>query len=84
MIVVYGLQVGAVLPAPVFKVFKDIELTAALSCAARFRSDGLKNVSISSEPGDLVGSLGVDSVEDGTLPDGHHYEWSKRRGDPRP
>ncbi len=28
---------------------------------------------------DIVGKFGVDSVNEGTLPDGFTYEWKKRR-----
>lgn len=62
---------------PQCQVFKDTELTKALNAAQELRASGNKHVSISSEPGDLVGGFGVDSVENGVLPDGHRYEWSK-------
>jgi hypothetical protein len=86
MIVVYGLRVGTISgdrPEVVSKVFSDIKLTEALSCCQRLRNDGYINVVLSSEPGDMVGSMGVDSIVDGKTPDGYDYEWSKQhRGHP--
>lgn len=36
-------------------------------------------VTISGNGNDIVGKFGVDSVEQGVLPDGSTYNWKKRR-----
>lgn len=72
MIVVYGLKNGNAEASR----FQDTELGAALKKSTEMRKTHT-HVSISSEPGEMVGGFGVDSVENGTLPDGHRYEWSK-------
>lgn len=64
-------------------LFEDEQFVDALDTTQFLRKAGMKHVIMSSEPGDMVGSLGVDSVEDGKTPDGHDYEWSKKhRGGP--
>lgn len=72
MIVVYGMKNGV----PDAHVFSDSELNVALNCSAVLRKTHA-NVCLSSEPTGMVGDFGVTSVEDGVLPDGHRYEWSK-------
>ena len=73
MIVVFYLEDGL---EPKCVKFTDTELSLALTKAAQLRIHH-KHVTISSEPSDLVGAMGVSAVENGTLPDGHRYEWSK-------
>lgn len=71
MIVVYGLSDEVVAVR-----FPDNDLNGALKLSGEMRKTH-KNVCISSEPGDMVGKFGVDVVENGTLPDGEKYDWSK-------
>lgn len=73
MIVIFYLRDNC----PMVDYFGDAELGQALTKAAELRQSGFKHVCISSEPGNLVGKIGVDSVNDGLLPDGKSYEWSK-------
>jgi len=56
-----------------------LTLTDALRWATELRDNGNRFVTIASENPDSVGQPGVDSVEDGVLPDGNTYEWKKRR-----
>ena len=57
--------------------------TNNLACALRIskekRKAGFTFVGLISENPDSVGKAGVDSVEDGVLPDGENYTWMKRR-----
>lgn len=63
--------------------YVDAQFVQALEMVQSLRRAGMKHVIMSNEPGDMVGRLGVDSVEDGKTPDGHDYEWSKKhRGGP--
>lgn len=60
--------------------FTDLQLTEALSCCQRLRRQpGITHVTLSSEHPNSVGQPGVDAVEDGRTPDGHVYDWTKRR-----
>jgi len=54
-------------------------LTGALRISEEKRRAGFSFVAIVSENPDSVGKAGVDSVEDGVLPDGEDYTWMKRR-----
>ena len=54
-------------------------LVDALTLAKRFREEGMSFVTMVSEDPNSVGKPGVDSVEDGLLPDGNAYGWKKRR-----
>ena len=52
----------------------------ALSTAKNLRDDGrFTHVTMSCENPDLVGKQGVDSIENGLLPNGDKYTWKKRR-----
>lgn len=85
MIVVYGLKVGNISdPVEVkSRVFPDTKLSEALSFCQQLRDERCINVVLSSEPSNMVGGFGVDSVENGKTPDGQDYEWSKQhRGGP--
>jgi len=74
-IVVFWLQDGAK-----HLTFKDLELVEALAFCQRQRNEpGVSHVSLSSENPDSVGKPGVDSVQDGLLPNGEGYGWKKRR-----
>lgn len=56
-----------------------LTLTEALKWANELRDNGNRFVTIASENPDSVGRPGVDSVEDGQLPNGEEYTWRKRR-----
>lgn len=53
-------------------------LTGALSITERFRKEGMTFVTMVSENTDLVGKQGVVGVENGKLPNGEKYEYTKR------
>lgn len=56
-----------------------LEMTAALTEANRLRNIGRAYVAMCSENPNQVGKMGVDGVENGRLPGGETYTWSKRR-----
>lgn len=56
-----------------------LTLTEALKWANELRDNGNRFVTIASENPDSVGRPGVDSIEDGQLPNGEEYTWRKRR-----
>jgi hypothetical protein len=71
-----------------YEKFSSTELSLALTRCQALRKEGMQHVVISSEPGEHVGKLGVDTVANGRTPDGEAYDWSKadragktRRGD---
>ena len=64
--------------------FNDDELGKALSFTEELRKAKCRHVVISSELGSQVGGNGCSSVEDGKLPDGSDYSWTKRRYNERP
>lgn len=59
-------------------VEKEIEFPN-LDAAMMFSKSLGRFVSISNGQTEIVGKFGVDSVNDGMLPDGTHYGWYKRR-----
>jgi hypothetical protein len=56
-----------------------VEMVAALTEANRLRNEGRAYVVMASENPNQVGRMGVDSVEDGHLPNGEAYTWKMRR-----
>jgi hypothetical protein len=65
---------------PLADKFRSSELSAALKHAELLRkTPGTTHICISSENPDSVGKLGVSSIEEGKTPDGHAYDWKKRR-----
>lgn len=54
-------------------------LTDALRACEEKRRAGYAFVTMVSEDPNSVGRSGVDSVENGVLPDGSDYTWKKRR-----
>ena len=54
-------------------------LTGALRITEEKRRAGYTFVTMVSEDPNSVGRPGVDSIEDGVLPDGTDYTWKKRR-----
>jgi hypothetical protein len=64
---------------PFAEYFETGDLVLALQCAEHHRNLGHKHVCISSWFDDQVGKPGVDSIVDGKTPDGHEYDWKKRR-----
>lgn len=54
-------------------------LGPALRRVEDLRASGARHVCISSENAQSVGKPGVTSVEDGKMPDGSDYGWTKRR-----
>lgn len=55
------------------------DMTIALQTTQILRNEGHRFVSMVSENPDSVGKAGVDSVENGVLPNGDAYSWKKRR-----
>ena len=64
---------------PMAECFGDTELSQVLPRVEALRKMGKTHVCISSELSGSVGKPGVSSVEDGKTPDGHTYDWKKRR-----
>jgi hypothetical protein len=62
-----------------FRKFSETELAAVLRFCDQLRKDGNKFVTTASEPTEMVGQPGVDTVADGKLPNGEPYEWTKDR-----
>jgi hypothetical protein len=60
-----------------FQNFED--MTLALKWTQFLRDRGRTFVTMVSEDPNSVGKPGVDSVENGVLPDGNTYDWKKRR-----
>ena len=56
-----------------------VEMVAALTEANRLRNEGRAYVAMVGELPNQVGKMGVDSVEDGHLPNGVAYTWKMRR-----
>jgi hypothetical protein len=56
-----------------------LEMTEALTEANRMRTIGMAYVAMVGEDPNQVGKMGVDSVEDGKLPNGEAYTWKMRR-----
>jgi hypothetical protein len=54
-------------------------LNSALRITEEKRQAGYTFVTMVSEDPNSVGRPGVDSIEDGQLPDGTEYTWRKRR-----
>ncbi|MEJ6003707.1 hypothetical protein [Paucibacter soli] len=57
--------------------FKDKEFQAAQQLTVDLRKAGNRHVCFSSELENCVGKSGVDTVENGHLPNGEKYDWSK-------
>lgn len=55
------------------------EIAAALATANEKRSQGFEFVTLASVNSEQVGKMGVDSVENGRLPNGSNYTWRMRR-----
>lgn len=62
------------------------DLVQALAIAEARRKEGMRLVDLVSENPQSVGAPGVAAVQDGKLPDGSAYDWSKagRGGKSRP
>jgi hypothetical protein len=56
-----------------------VEMIDALTQANHLRTIGRAYVVMASENPNQVGKMGVDSVEDGHLPNGDGYTWKMRR-----
>lgn len=56
-----------------------VEMIDALTQANHLRTIGRAYVVMASENPNQVGKMGVDSVEDGHLPNGDVYTWKMRR-----
>ena len=84
-IVVYYLRVSAspsqahdLIFTPCCENFFGTEMIMALARIGELRKQAdVRHVVMSSEPVEMVGKLGVDSIVDGRTPDGHVYDWSK-------
>jgi hypothetical protein len=62
------------------RLFTADEMSLALQYMAELRFDPLNQfVTFASQNSNSVGSAGVDSIKNGILPDGHQYDWTKRR-----
>ena len=82
IVVFYLRNTAEELTTPVWQprciAFTDAQMGEALHECQTLRSDPLNmHVTISSELRDMVGEVGVASVEGGRTPDGEVYEWSK-------
>jgi len=55
------------------------EMVDALTQANHLRNIGRAYVAMVGDNPNQVGRMGVDSVEDGKLPNGDDYVWAKRR-----
>ena len=64
-----------------FKVIGKEETLKVLTLAEAMNVAKSMNefVTISGEGMEIVGKFGADTIEAGKLPDGHDYEWRKRR-----
>lgn len=60
-----------------FQDFEDMNL--ALNWVKFLRDSSCTFVTMVSENPNVVGKVGVDSVENGMLPNGEKYTWKKRR-----
>ena len=56
-----------------------LEMVEALTEANRMRALGWAYVAMVGQLPNQVGQMGVDSVEDGRLPNGKDYTWKMRR-----
>ena len=56
-----------------------VEMVEALNQTNHLRTIGRAYVTMVSENPNQVGKMGVDSVEDGKLPNGEAYTWRMRR-----
>lgn len=56
-----------------------LDMVEALTEANHLRTVGRAYVTMVSENPNQVGAMGVDSVEDGKLPNGDAYTWKMRR-----
>ena len=56
-----------------------IRMTEALTRVNHMRTIGMAYVAMVGENPNQVGKMGVDSVQDGKLPNGEDYTWKKRR-----
>jgi hypothetical protein len=54
-------------------------LQGALRICEEKRREGFSFVTMVSDNSNVVGKAGVDSVENGLLPNGEKYTWKKRR-----
>lgn len=64
---------------PMVNLFDHGELQAALERANQLRRLKMLHICISTENPDNASLSGVSSVEGGKTPDGHDYDWVKRR-----
>ncbi len=51
----------------------------ALARARELRAQGMRFVTTATVNVDCTSPMGVDAVQDGTLPSGQSYDWTKRR-----
>lgn len=73
-IVVFRLQPDG---TPRHAAFAPSELLSALKFSEARRREGLQHVCVSTEFSERVGSSGTDAVENGVLPSGEPYRFSK-------
>lgn len=81
-IVVFWLEGGDATSYPEARYgrYDDDELMEAMRlCEVKRRDNRCSHVTISSELAGSVGKAGVDQIVDGQTPDGHAYDWRKRR-----
>jgi len=69
---------------PMSQSFDTIDMSGAMKCSEDLRKARRAGVPVSfitfvSEHPDSVGEAGVDSIKNGKTPDGHDYQWVKRR-----
>lgn len=85
MFVVYWIDISGTHPKPGCMTFEQNQMTQALKYSEDLRQQNRTErkyafITMTSEQTDLVGEMGVASVgDDMKLPDGHEYNWRKRR-----
>lgn len=76
-IVVFHLVKSAHGTTPMCDDFLGDLMKAIKHCETLRKRPDVSHVVLSSQVADMVGKVGVDSIEAGLTPDGHQYEWSK-------
>lgn len=74
MIVIFHLDLEG---QPQAEKYFDNEFSIAMKAVESLRKLGHTHVTMSNEPSNMVGKMGVTAVENGKTPDGEVYEWSK-------
>ena len=73
IVVYYLLETGH--PAKID--YSDTQMSEGLLKCQELRNAGYRHVTMTTELGGQVGGRGVSSVQDGKLPNGEEYNWTK-------